>query len=180
MTDRDQPSWMGPPGNSDEPRNLLGFLERQRAILAWKCRGVDATGLQVRLGPSAVTLGGLLKHLARAEDLWFSIWLHGNSAQAPWDRETDWEWDWHSAARDDPEDLWALWQHTTDRCRSLVAESLAAGGLDQPSAPPWNEENPPSLRWILTHMIEEYARHIGHADLIRESVDGLVGEEPAD
>ena len=72
----------------------------------------------------------------------------------------------------------ALWQDTVARSRALVAEALADGGLDRPAAFTWPDGRTPSLRRLLIDMIEEYARHTGHADLIRESVDGLVGEDP--
>jgi hypothetical protein len=80
--------------------------------------------------------------------------------------------------RDTPEELLALWQGAVARSRVRVAEAMAEGGLDRlatgiPSS--WGPE-PPSLRWILVHMIEEYARHNGHADLLRESVDGATGD----
>ena len=91
-----------------------------------------------------------------------------------WDAAPD--WDWHSAAGDTPGQLMALWQDTVTRSRSLVAEALANGGLEQSARRRWPDGRAPSLRWILCHMIEEYARHNGHADLIRESVDGLTGE----
>ena len=97
-----------PPVAGDETDTLLGSLERQRAIFAWKCGGLGAAGLRATVGASSMTLGGLLKHLAVVEEEYFSRRLHG------------WEF-----------------------------------------GPPW-----------------EYARHVGHADLIRESVDGLVGEDP--
>ncbi|MGH9261856.1 MAG: DinB family protein [Acidimicrobiales bacterium] len=172
-----------PPLAADETATLLGFLEYQRATLAWKCSGLDAVGLRATVGASSMTLGGMLKHLAYVEDLWCSRWLHGRDPEPPWDTvdwEADRDWDWHSAAEDTPEQLHALWQDAVARSRSLVAEALADGGLDRlatriPSS--WGPEAP-SLRWILFHLIEEYARHVGHADLIRESVDGLVGEDP--
>jgi hypothetical protein len=91
-----------------------------------------------------------------------------------WDADPDWEW--HSAAEDTPQQLVTLWQNAVARSRFVVAEALADGGLDQLAQyTKWTQ--PPSLRRIL---IEEYARHVGHADLIRESVDGLVGEDPPD
>jgi uncharacterized damage-inducible protein DinB len=124
-------------------------------------------------------LGGLLKHLAHVEDSWFSRWLHGQDRQPPWDM-VDWkadpDWAWHSAAQDSPEELLGLWQDTVARSRVLVAQALAEGGLDQPARRTWPDGRAPSLRWILLHMIEEYARHNGHADLLRESVDGRTGE----
>jgi hypothetical protein len=63
-----------------------------------------------------------------------------------------------------------------ERSRALTADALADGGLGQPASRPWRDGRAPSLRWIAVHMIEEYARHNGHADLLRESVDGSTGE----
>jgi len=93
---------------------------------------------------------------------------------APFD--TDPDWDWTSAADDSPEELWALWREAVDRSRRFLAEALRTGGLDQPAERPMRDGRVPSARWIVTHMIEEYARHNGHADLLRESIDGAVGE----
>lgn len=169
------------PFTADETTMLLGFLDYQRDIFEWKCSGLDAAGLRARHEPSTITLGALLKHLARAEDHWFSTWLYGMPTAAPWDVvETDWTWDWYSAADDPPDQLRGLWRDTVARSRSLVADALQRGGLEQLSRPPWEDPTPPSLRWILCHMTEEYARHNGHADLIRESIDGLVGGDPRD
>jgi hypothetical protein len=106
----------------------------------------------------------------------------GREARPPWDT-VDWtaepEWDWHSAAEDTSEQLFAIWQEAVARSRSVVAEALADGGLGQ-LAQGWPEGEAPSLRRLLIDLIEEYARHVGHADLIRESVDGLIGEDPPD
>ena len=171
-----------PPVAGDEVSTLLGALERQRRYVAWKCGNLDPAGLRATLGPSAMTLGGLLKHLALVEDDWFSVKLHGREPHPPWDT-VDWgadpDWEWHSAAGDSPGELMALWQEAAARSRALVAQAIADGGLDRPAAFAWRDGRTPSLRRILMDMIEEYARHVGHADLIRESVDGLVGEDPA-
>lgn len=179
MTDFDEQGRPEPPLAGDETATLLGFLDYQRATLAWKCAGLDAAGLQAKVGPSSMTLGGLLKHMAYVEDGWFSRSLHDRDRAAPWDT-VDWEadpdWDWNSAAEDSPDELRTLWQDAVARSRSLVAEALADGGLDRPARRTWPDGRAPSLRWILVHMIEEYARHNGHADLLRESVDGLTGE----
>jgi uncharacterized damage-inducible protein DinB len=178
MTDLDEHGRPEPPLTGDEAATLLGFLDYQRATLAWKCGGLDAAGLNATVGKSSITLGGLLKHLAHVEHHWFSRRLHERDDVAPWngvDWAADPDWDWRSAADDSPEQLAALWQDTVARSRALVDEALAAGGLDQPSKHRWSD-GPRSLRWILCHMIEEYARHNGHADLIRESVDGATGE----
>jgi hypothetical protein len=165
----------------DETATLLGSLERQRATLAWKCGGLDAAGLGARLAPSSITLGGLLKHLAAVEATTFSWKLLGRSPGPPWeavDWDADPDWDWNSAAEDNPEQLYALWHEAVDRSRSVVAEALANGGLDQLGRITNSRGESPSLRRIVIDLIEEYARHVGHADLIRESIDGLVGEDP--
>jgi hypothetical protein len=136
--------------------------------------------MRATLAPSTITLGGLLKHLAIVEGDYFVHKLHGRNPGPPWDT-VDWDadpdWDWRTAAEDTPEKLMTFWRDTVDRSRVAVAEALADGGLDQLTrGTEWRE--PPSLRRILIDLIEEYARHVGHADLIRESVDGLVGEDP--
>lgn len=166
----------------DETATLLGSLDRQRAIVAWKCGGLDAAGLMATTAASSITLGGLLKHLALVEDDYFSRRLLGRDLGPPWDA-VDWDadpdWEWRSAAEDTPEQLSALWQEAVARSRSAVAEALADGGLDQLARGVADSRGEsPSLRRILIDLIEEYARHAGHADLIRESVDGLVGEDP--
>jgi len=170
-----------PPAAGDETATLLGSLERQRATLAWKCGGLDAAGLKARLAPSSITLGGLLKHLANVEDDYFSGRLLGRDLQPPWDT-VDWDadpdWDWHSAVEDTPEQLLTLWQDAVARSRSALGDALAEGGLEQLARRTWPDGRAPSLRRILIDLIEEYARHVGHADLIRESVDGLTGEDP--
>jgi uncharacterized damage-inducible protein DinB len=170
-----------PPLARDETATLLGSLERQRATLAWKCGGLDAAGLSATVGASSITLGGLLKHLALVEDDYFSRRLLGKQLGPPWntgDWDADPDWEWHSAADDTPEQLMTLWQEAVARSRSAVAEALADGGLDQLARFTWPDGRSPSMRRILIDLIEEYARHVGHADLIRESVDGLVGEDP--
>jgi hypothetical protein len=171
-----------PPLAGDETATLLGSLERQRAIFAWKCGGLDAAGLHAKVGASSITLGGLLKHLALVEDDTFPQKLLGRDPVAPWntvDWDADHDWEWRSAAEDAPEELYALWQDAVARSRSAVEETLADGDLDQLVTRVTNARGEsPSLRRVLVDMIEEYARHAGHADLIRESVDGLVGEDP--
>jgi hypothetical protein len=170
-----------PPIAGTEVETLIGSLERQRATLAWKCGGLDARGLRVRVGVSRITLGGLLKHLARCERAKFLGMLQGRPLGAPWS-EVDWdaepEWEWTSALDDTPEELMALWRRSVADSRLALAAALADGGLDHPAAYTTPEGESPSLRRLLIDLIEEYARHVGHADLIRESVDGLVGEDP--
>src|SRR6478735_11582266 len=102
-----------PPLAGDEAATLLGFLDYQRATLAWKCAGLDAAGLGATTAASSMTLGGLLKHMAYVEGEWFSRSLHARDREAPFDT-VDWkadpDWDWHSAAEDAPDQLRTLWQ----------------------------------------------------------------------
>ena len=168
-----------PPVAGPEADTLLGALERNRRTFAWKCGGLDSAGLNKQHPPSTVTLGGLLKHLALVEDEYFTRRLLGKELPAPWD-SVDWDADpdfeWHSAADDSPEELMDLWQAAVDRSRAAVAEVLATGGVDQLAQYKGRNGDSPSLRYILVDLIEEYARHTGHADMIRESIDGLTGE----
>jgi uncharacterized damage-inducible protein DinB len=179
MTNLDEQGRPEPPLAGDETATLLGFLDYQRATLAWKCAGLDAAGLAATVAASSMTLGGMLKHLAYVEDDWFSRWLRGHYRRPPWDT-VDWksdpDWEWTSAAENSPVQLGRLWQDAVSRSRGSLAEALAEGGLDQLARRTWPDGRAPSLRWILVHVIEEYARHNGHADLIRESVDGATGE----
>jgi uncharacterized damage-inducible protein DinB len=179
VTDVDEHGRPEPPPAGDEAATLLGFLDYQRATFAWKCSGLDAAGLAATVGVSSMTLGGMLKHLALVEDSWFSERLAGRPPEPPWDM-VDWDadpdWEWRTAASDSPEQLRELWRDAVARSRSRVTAALAEGGPGQPARHAWPDGRAPSLRWILCHMIEEYARHNGHADLIRESVDGQTGE----
>jgi hypothetical protein len=128
-----------------------------------------------------MTLGGLIKHLALVEADWFAWKLRGESPGEPWtsvDWDTTPDWEWTSAAEDTAEELYVLWNQSVERSRRLVADALADGGLDQLARFTWPDGWTPSRRRLIVDMIEEYARHVGHADLIRESVDGLVGEAP--
>ncbi|MDQ1705006.1 MAG: hypothetical protein QOF18_1372 [Frankiaceae bacterium] len=181
MTDTNEQDPVGPPVAGDETTTLLGSLDRQRATFAWKCGGLDAAGMQATVGASTMTLGGLVKHLALVEDHYFTTRLHGRDPGPPWnavDWDADPDWEWRTAAEDSPEQLMTLWQEAVTRSRAGVAEALAAGGVEQLISQGWPDGRTPSLRRTLIDMIEEYARHVGHADLIRESVDGLTGEDP--
>ncbi len=168
-----------PPVDADEWATLTGFLDFQRSTLHWKCSGLGAADLRVRVAASRVTLGGLLKHLAWVEDHWFTTMLQGREAPAWW-RDVDWDadrdWEWTSAADDSPAELFGLWSESVARSRAAADEARAAGGLETLTARAWPDGTRMSLRWVLVHMIEEYARHNGHADLIREAIDGSTGE----
>ena len=163
-----------PPVAGTELETLLGTLERNRRVLAWKCADLDAAAMGVTVGASAITLGGLLRHLARVEEDSFSWKLHGRPPRwSAEDLDRDWEW----TPDDDPAAVWRQWREAVARSRELVAAALADGGLDRAKGREFPGWGTPSLRRILMDMIEEYARHTGHADLIREAIDGRVGED---
>jgi hypothetical protein len=170
-----------PPIAGTEVEQLLGALDRMRATFRWKADDLDAAGLQVRIGPSLLTLGGLLKHLALNEDYNTTTKMRGEPPGAPWDG-VDWDadpdWEFRTAAEDAPEQLYALWDDAVGRSRARIDAALADGGLDQPIHVSGADGQHASLRRLVCDMIEEYGRHTGHADLLREAVDGRVGEDP--
>lgn len=183
MTNFDKPELIEPPIGGDETGNLIGSLERQRRLLAWKCGGLDAAAMNTRLGSSSVTLGGLLKHLALVEDDHFARLWRGRTTgpPPPWDTvdfEAEPDWEWTSAASDSPEWLHRRWREAVARSREAIAEAVAKRDMDREREYTTADGRSPMLRQILIDMVEEYSRHNGHADLVRESVDGLVGEDP--
>ena len=165
-----------PPLAADEVQTLLGFLDYQRATFAWKCSQLDDAQLKKALHPTDMTLAGLLKHLARVEDGWFAEVVAEEGEGARW-ASTPWAEEWQSALDDSPTDLRQLWAQSVEASRAVVAAQLAAGPAAlEATHPAWGGQDRVSLRWVLVHMIEEYARHNGHADLLRQAVDGAVGE----
>ena len=175
---REMSGYQEPPAVGDEASTLLGSLERQRATFEWKCADLDGEALVRRLEPSKLSLGRLLKHLAYMEDLNFAGQLAGSELPRPWaevDAATRSEWVFSSADLDPPETLYGLWREAVERSRAAVREVLKRGGLGV-TYQCGGEES--TLRRLLVDMIEEYGRHTGQADLIREAIDGRVGEDP--
>ncbi|MDJ0768074.1 MAG: DinB family protein [Ilumatobacter sp.] len=164
-----------PPMAAAERHTLVTFLDYFRSVLLRKASGLTPEQLATRLGPSTLTIGGIVKHMAVVEDGWFQeVWLDAEMpepwASVDWEHHPDWEFD--TAGDDSPTDLLQLFTAAVDRSRAAVEtcddlDLLAARELSS---------GPTSMRWILVHMIEEYARHCGHADLIRESLDGSTGD----
>ena len=176
------PPWE-PPLAGAEAEQLVGALDRLRTTFRWKAGDLDHAGLQTRLGSSALTLGGLLKHLAAQEDYAFTTKLSGEPLGPPWDAngwDGDNDWEFGSAADDTPEQLYALWAEAVERSRAKLDAALADGGLDQLVHASMPDGRHANLRRLVCDMIEEYGRHTGHADLLREAVDGRVGEDPPD
>jgi hypothetical protein len=180
MTDTTRP-WE-PPMAGTEAEHLAGSLDRLRTTFRWKADDLDAAGLSTRIGPSELTLGGLLLHLALVEDDVFTRRLDGAPYAGPWG-ELGYdgpEWEFRHAPSAEPGQLYRLWDESVARSRKRLAAMLGEGGLDQPVALTGEDGQQASLRRLLCDLIEEYGRHTGHADLLREAVDGRVGEDPPD
>ena len=169
-----------PPLAGSELEHLVGALDRLRTTFRWKADELDAAGLATRVGASSLTLGGLLEHLAITEDFIFTRKLTGEPVGQPWESLWDGtdDWEFTSAAGDTPEQLYGFWEAAVGRSRARLDAALARGGLDQLVHVASPEGEHASLRRLLCDLIEEYGRHAGHADLLREAVDGRVGEDP--
>jgi uncharacterized damage-inducible protein DinB len=159
------------PFRADERAMLTAWLEYHRATLAIKCEGLDDDRLRERsVPPSTLSLLGLVRHMAEVERNWFRRVLGGQSAAPYFYSDDDPDGDFDNVDTADVAEAFATWRAECEHARALTAaaESLDVSGVRR------GEEV--TLRWILVHMIEEYARHNGHADLIRQRIDGAVGE----
>ena len=173
------PPWE-PPLAGNEVEQLLGALNRLRWTFRWKADGLDGSALRRRVGASDLSLGVLLKHLAICEDFAFTTKLTGEPPGDPWKPGTWEDWGFASAASDEPAMLYSLYDGAVGRARTRLDGALAAGGLDQQVHLATPDGRHASLRRVVCDLIEEYGRHTGHADLLREAVDGRVGEDPPD
>lgn len=155
---------------------LTEFLDYQRATVLLKVDGLDRDQMNTTTAASDLTLAGLLKHLAVVEDGWFRRVLLGEPPAA-WYRDFvgDLDWDFRTAVDDDPADLVALYEDACERSRQAVASVASLDDLTS-EVPRRGGTQRFNLRWVLLHMIEETARHAGHADLLREAIDGATGE----
>jgi uncharacterized damage-inducible protein DinB len=166
-----------PAFSADERTMLAAYLDYHRDTLVWKASGLTQAQLAQPHPPSSLTIGGLVKHMALVEDSWFTERFAGQPEPAPWadvDWDADPDWEHHSAADDSPEALLALYAAACERSRAIYA---AAESLEQRSVVPDRRVGEPfTLRWMVLHMLEETARHNGHVDLLRESIDGVTGE----
>ena len=174
----DFPPWE-PPFNGDETSAVFGALDRKRTTFRWKCADLDEDGLAASAAASQLTLGGLLKHLALIEDHYFQVKILGRAMPPDWDDagESD-EWEFSSAAQDSPAELYGRWDAAVRRSRAAVDEIVRRGGLDAPAAQTMPDGSPVNIRRMVLDLVEEYGRHTGHADIIREAVDGRTGEDP--
>jgi uncharacterized damage-inducible protein DinB len=165
-----------PPGTGDERTTLLGFLRWQRETLVLKCDGLDAVDLARRaVQPSTMSLLGLVRHLADVERGWFRNVMAGQGAPPHFTSADRPDGDFDDAVPDAGvvEDAWRVWRSEVAFADAFV---IAAPSLDVTGVEVDEDRGPLSLRWVLVHMVEEYARHLGHADLLRERLDGRLGQ----
>ncbi len=163
-----------PDRDGSELELLEQYLDVQREALLAKTEGLDREQMARSHPPSTLTLGGLLYHLSLAEEDWMQIHFSGQPDRHPFvdaDWEGDPDWQFRAPVELDPEQLRQRYREACSRSRVLVR---GATGLGQSSRKPVRGEHF-TLRWVLLHLIEETARHAGHADLLREAIDGSVG-----
>jgi uncharacterized damage-inducible protein DinB len=169
-TDRARPAQ-----NAGEREMLAGWLEYHREVLTWKCEDLTAEQLRQRaVPPSSLSLLGLVRHMAEVERGWFQAVFLGEDAPELSDRSADGDADFNDVDRADPAETFSTFERECAVSRQVVAQAPSLDVLSQ--QPSEHTGQPWSLRWILTHMIEEYARHNGHADLLRERIDGSTGD----
>jgi len=171
-----------PPLSGSEAEHLFGALDRLRWTFRWKADGLTSEELGTTLGTSSLTLGGLLKHLAVQEDYATTHKLTGAPMPPVWDAngwDGDDDWEFTSAASDSPSELYAVYDGAVARARAALEAYVADEGLDRQVHMAEVIGKPVNVRRIVYDMVEEYGRHTGQADLLREAVDGRVGEDPA-
>ncbi|MBS3940877.1 MAG: DUF664 domain-containing protein [Actinobacteria bacterium] len=179
----DQSPWE-PPTSGTEVEHLRAALTRLRTTFRWKADGLDLAGLSRTVGASELTLASLLKHLACVEDEKFGMALSGAAYGPPWAGMPAFGGPPHeyvfSTDGLGAEDLYRMWDDAVRRSDDRLDAALAPDGLGQRVALGADDGLVVSLRRLLFDLLEEYGRHTGHADLLREAVDGRVGEDPPD
>jgi len=162
-----------PPAAADERTTLVQFLDYFRSVFLRKVEGLDDDQARVRVSPSTIDLLGMTRHLADVERWWFRGAFANEVTTAIYESETDPDLDWHHSPGDTLADALQHWHEEVARASEIVDATPdldALGDLDT------GRRGRVSLRWVLVHMIEEYARHCGHADIVREAIDGTTGD----
>lgn len=157
-----------PPYAASPVEMAAAFLDFLRATILWKVEGLDDDALRRSLVPSGITLLGMVKHLAMVERFWFQIVFAGEDVPILWTAD-DPDADWRVEPGETAEDIISLYREEAARARDIVA----TGAWDDIAK---RSDHPHTLGWVLTHMVEETARHCGHADILRELIDGRTGE----
>jgi uncharacterized damage-inducible protein DinB len=164
----------GGPSLGDERTTLVEYLRCQRLTLEMKCADLDAADLARRsVEPSTLSLLGLVRHMADVERSWFRRRMAGQDAPPLFYSDEDRDGEFNGAVPDPAvvDEAWRRWREEVAFAEQFVAD---APNLDIVNSASWDGSI--SLRELLVHMIEEYARHNGHADLLRERIDGRVGQ----
>jgi hypothetical protein len=165
-----------PDSTAGERDTLAQYLDFQRETIQLKADGLDREQLARRIPTSDLTIAGILYHLALVEESWLEERFGGLPMRETWQGvnwEADPDWEFRTATTLDPDELRDRYRLACERSRAVAAK---ADGLDQLSVSPLRNGTRFSLRWVLLHLIEETARHAGHADLLREAIDGSTGE----
>jgi uncharacterized damage-inducible protein DinB len=165
-----------PDPRAAERDTLAQYLDYQRETILIKADGLTAEQLGQRLPTSALTLAGILYHLSLVEEAWLEVRFLGLPQREEWQGvnwEADPDWEFRTATTMEPETLRRRYRDACDRSRQVMAK---ADSMDQLSVARLSGGERFTLRWVLLHLIEETARHAGHADLLREAIDGEVGE----
>ena len=158
------------PHCADEHTMLEGWLEWHRGTLESKCEGLTADQMRMRsVEPSSMSLHGLVRHMAEVERAWFARCIAEEDSPPIYVSKEDPDADFDRVDEADPETDMEIWRAECARSRSIFA---GVGSLDETRT---RRKGPLSIRWVVVHMVEEYARHNGHADLLRERVDGVTG-----
>ena len=166
-----------PDATTTSERELLGqYLDYQRETILLKTEGLTKEQLGQRIPSSGLTLAGILYHLALVEESWFEVDFLGHQDREDfqgidWDADPDYEF--RTALEKEPDWLRRRYRDACNRARQVTA---AADSLDDLSVSTRVGGKPFTLRWVMLHLIEETARHAGHADLLREAIDGTTGE----
>jgi uncharacterized damage-inducible protein DinB len=173
---KDEVVRIDPDPDGSEFGMLSQYLDYQRETMLSKTDGLTREQLAQKHSPSELTLAGLLYHLSLVEEDWLEVRFAGLPDREPWasvDWDADPNWEFRTAVHLEPEQLQSRYREACERSRHVVSKTA---GLDQLSVKALRDGRHLSLRWVLLHLVEETARHAGHADFLREAIDGTVGE----
>ncbi len=166
-----------PPAQADETTMLIAFLDYYRASLILKSDGLtDEQARTCAVPPSDLNITGLIRHMAEVERAWFQRWFIENGAPPIYYGDHDPDGDIHAGPGDTLAGAIADWEKEVQRAREIMAGASPDDVAKHVATEPQRAGFQPNMRWILNHMIEEYARHCGHADLLRQCIDGVVGD----
>ena len=181
-----EPDWEPPIAGTDA-EHLVASLERMRATFSWKAWDLPDEQLTRTIGASTLSLAGLLKHLACVEDEMFGWKFFGEKPEnfvrfrEGHEHDDDDRWMFSLDPGQTGADLYEAWAQGVGRARRRIQRVIDEGGFDRPAHLGWDEDGVVqhvSFRRLMHDAIEEYSRHTGHADLLREQIDGRVGEDP--